>query len=308
LECEGSELWFNRTDMLRQHLLIAAALGAVACAQIAGFEQLTSKQQPNGGGASGFAGSLATHGGAAAGAESKAGGETVAAAGDGASGGALGGAGGNGSVAGAAGTGTTGGKVGSAGSAGAGGGEVVGGCNAQQLKNGSFDAGPVAWDQASTAPGISEVADVILAKSNVRLTTAQVTPKSDDYLAWLGGRPNSSQGTRVNLLQNVQIPAKVSNLVVSGWIRIRTTEPVAADANDQLDLALQDDQDFWSFHVWRVADATDEWQSFEYQADDVTVLDAVRGRTLTFIAESKTDTSYETHFWLDSLSFIAECP
>jgi hypothetical protein len=308
LERKGSELWFNRTNMLRQRLLIAASLGAVACAQIAGFEQLTSKQQPNGGGVSGFAGSVATSGGTSGGADSKAGAGTVAAAGDGASAGALGGAGGNGSVASTAGMATTAGKAGSAGSAGTGGGEVVGGCNAQQLNNANFDAGPVAWDQASTAPGINEVADVILAKSNVRLTTAQVTPKSDDYLAWLGGRPNSSQGTRVNLLQNVQIPAKVSNLVVSGWIRIRTTEPVAADANDQLDLALQDDQDFWSFHVWRVADATDEWQWFEYQADDVTVLDAVRGRTLTFIAESKTDTSYETHFWLDSLSFIAECP
>jgi hypothetical protein len=57
-----------------------------------------------------------------------------------------------------------------------------------------------------------------------------------------------------------------------------------------------------------VADATDQWQAFEYQADDPAVLDAVRGRSLTFIAESKTDTSYETHFWLDSLSFIAECP
>jgi hypothetical protein len=185
---------------------------------------------------------------------------------------------------------------------------VVGGCNAQQLMNASFDAGPVAWEQASTAPGILEVADVILAKSNTRLTTAQVAPKSDDYLAWLGGRPNSDKGTRVNLFQNVQIPAKVSNLIVSGWIRIRTTEPVAAEAEDQLDLALQDDENFWSFHVWRAADATDQWQSFEYQADDPTVLDAVRGRTLTFIAESKTDTTYETHFWLDSLSLIAECP
>lgn len=297
--------------MLRQRLLIAAALGAMACAQIAGFEQLTSKPPPNDGGAGGSA----PGSGAAAGTDSnsRAGGtdSVGGASGLAANGGAVGDAGSDGSSASASGTATTGGSAGSgssAGSAGAGGSEVVGGCNAQQLKNANFDAGPLAWEQASTAPGIIEVADVILAKTNARLTTAQVAPKSDNYLAWLGGRPNSDKGTRVNLLQTVQIPAKVSSLRVSGWIRIRTSEPVAADANDQLDLALQDDHDFWSFHVWRVADATDQWQTFEYQADDPTVLDAVRGRSLTFIAESKTDTSYETHFWLDSLSLIAECP
>lgn len=303
--------------MLRQRLLIAAALSAVACAQIAGFEQLTSKPAPNQEGTGGSAGS-ATSSGASAGTDSHSSAGAAdgvgAASGLGASGGTSGDAGGDGSGTSTSGTATgggtsgTSGSAGSSASAGAGGSEVVGGCNAQQLKNASFDAGPVAWEQASTAPGILEVADVILAKTNARLTTAQVAPKSDNYLAWLGGRPNSDKGTRVNLLQTVQIPAKVSNLVVSGWIRIRTTEPVAADSNDQLDLALQDDQDFWSFHVWRVADATEQWQAFEYQADDSAVLDAVRGRSLTFIAESKTDTSFETHFWLDSLSLIAECP
>jgi hypothetical protein len=304
--------------MLRQRLLIAVALGVTACAQIAGFEQLTSKRPPNAAGAGGLAGS-ASAGSAAtsAGTDSTGGTKAVeASAGAGADGDVEADAGGNGNSAGSAGTPTTGGNGGSAGggggssagTAGSAGGEVVGGCNAQQLKNANFDAGPVAWDQASTALGIIEVADVILAKGNARLTTAQVAPKSDDYLAWLGGRPNSEKGTRVNLFQNILIPAKVSNLVVSGWIRIRTLEPVAADANDQLDLALQDDENFWSFHVWRAGDATDQWQSFEYQADDPTVLDAVRGRTLTFIAESKTDTTNATHFWLDSLSLIAECP
>jgi hypothetical protein len=299
--------------MLRQRLLIAAALSAMACAQLAGFEQLTSKQPPNDEGAGGLAGSASSSASAGIGASSAGATETVeAAAGAGDSGG-VGNAGSKGSSAGAAataagGTAASAGSGSNAGSAGSAGSEMVGGCNAQQLQNAQFDAGPVAWQQASTAPGILEVADVILAKGNARLATAQVAPKSDDYLAWLGGRPNSDKGTRVNLFQSVQIPAKVSNLVVSGWIWIRSTEPVAADSNDQLDLALQDEEDFWSFHVWRVADATQQWQAFEYQADDPTVLDAVRGRTLTFIAESKTDTTYETHFWLDSLSFIAECP
>jgi hypothetical protein len=300
--------------MRRHCLMIAAALASAACAQIAGFEQLSSKKPPNDEGAAGSVGGGVSN---SNGVPSK-GGANGSDAGESAGGGD-GEAGGNvnignnaGFAAGGVGPGGSGSAAGGAaaagGSAAGGGGAVVGGCNAEQLKNGSFDAGPVDWTQESTAPGILGVDDVILDQANSRLTLVQVTPKSGNYLAWLGGRPNSDKSTRVNLLQSVQIPAKVSNLVVSGWIRMRTTEPVAVEANDQLDLALQDDDDFWSFHVWRVGDLPDEWQAFEFEADNPAVLDAVRGRTLTFIAESKTDTSYETHFWLDSLSFVAECP
>jgi hypothetical protein len=295
--------------MRRQWLVIAVSFYAAACAQIAGFEQLSPKKQPSDAGAGGFAGAIAS----TSGGSSTPSGGTNDREGEG---GNLGDAGSNvnignnagatpvagtgGSTAGSAGTGT--------GNAGSGGAEVVGGCNAQQLKNAHFDRGAIDWTQESTAPGILGVDDVILEKNSARLTTAQVAPKSGSYLAWLGGNPNSQQGTRVNLLQEVEIPEKISNLIVSGWIRIQTSEPVAAESNDQLDIALQDENDFWSFHVWYVASASDEWQPFEYEADDPTVLDALRGRKLTFIVESKTDTSFATHFWVDSLSFIAECP
>lgn len=301
--------------MRRQSSLIAAALCAVACAQIAGFEQLSSKKAPGDAGAAG-SGAGPVNGGAfsAGGAHDAGDGEAGSGdpgnvnTGNNAGVGATGGAGASAGGLSAGSGGSTGGP--GAGSGGSAGGEVevVGGCNAQQLRNAFFDAGPSGWTEDSSSPGILGVDDVILEKSSTRLTAVNVAPKSDDYLAWFGGRPNSDEGTRVNLMQDVQIPAKISNLIVTGWIRIRTTEPVAAESNDQLDIALQDDSDFWSFHVWRVEDATDEWQPFEVQADDPTVLDALRGRTLTFIVESKTDTSYETHFWLDSLSFIAECP
>lgn len=295
--------------MRRQCLVIAFSLYAAACAQIAGFEQLSPKKQLSDAGAGAAAGLDGADSGGVAGRVANGGATEPSGGANGGEGGKGQGASGAGNVGNAAtaGSGPVGGGAGT-GNAGSGGAEVVGGCNAEQLKNAHFDRGAVDWTQESTAPGILGVDDVILEKNSERLLAAQVTPKTDNYLAWLGGRPNSSKPTRVNLLQSVQIPQKISNLVVSGWIRIKTTEPMVADSHDQLDIALQDEDNFWSFHVWYVDVADDEWHPFEYRADDPSVLDAVRGRALTFIIESKTDTSFETHFWVDSLSFIAECP
>lgn len=295
--------------MRRHWLPLAVSFYAAACAQIAGFEQLTPRQQSSGAGTGAFAGAIASGGSTpAVGGSPDDEGEAEG------GGSSFGNAGGNVNIGNNAGAPPSAGMGGSAsggteaGGAGSGGVEVVGGCNAQQLKNAFFDRGPFDWTQESTAPGILGVDDIILEKNNPRLTAAQVAPVSGDYLAWLGNRPNSDINTRVNLLQQVDIPEKISRLVVSGRIRIRTTEPTVADAKDWLDIALQDEDDFWSFHVWYVDAASEEWQTFEYAADDTALLDAVRGRTVTFIVESKTDTSYETHFWVDSLRFIAECP
>lgn len=297
--------------MHRPCLLIALTLGAAACAQIAGFEQLSSKKagEPGAGGTAG----VAVSGGSSTDGDGLEGGESTS-GGSGNSGGNVNIGNNAGATAGGgrASGGGAGGSAGSGGAAGGGGGsagaEVVGGCNREQLANRHFDAGPVGWRQESTAPGILAVDDVIVEKSSERLAGLEVMPQSGNYLGWFGGRPNSEKSTRVNLLQRVDIPANISRLVVSGWIWIRTTEPVVAESNDQLDVALQNDSDFWSFHVWYVDAAEDEWQWFEYEVDNTTVLDELRGNTLDFIVESKTDTSFETHFWLDSLSFIAECP
>jgi hypothetical protein len=294
-----------RSNGMRRHWLpLALAFYGAACAQIAGFEQLTPKKQLNEAGTGGFAGAMSA--GSAAG---------VDGATDGAGeGGTVNQAGGNvniGNNAGATSTAGMGGSAGSgagAGDAGSGGVEVVGGCNAEQLKNAFFDRGPVDWTEDSTAPGILGVDDVILERSSSRLTEVQVGPQSGDYLAWFGNEPNSDINTRVNLMQEVDIPDRISRLVVSGWIRIRSEETVLADSKDWLDIALQRGEDFWAFHTWYIDAADDEWQTFEYAADNPTVLDAVRGQTVTFIIESKTDTSLETSFWVDSLSFIAECP
>jgi hypothetical protein len=296
--------------MLRRWLPLALSFYGAACAQIAGFEQLTPKKQLNEAGTGGFAGAISAGPTAGDGGAPDGAGE----------GGNVNEAGGNvniGNNAGAtstAGTTSTAGMGGSAGSgagagnAGSGGVEVVGGCDAEQLKNAFFDRGPVDWTTESTAPGILGVDDVILERNSLRLTEVQVEPQSGDYLAWFGNEPNSDINTRVNLMQEVDIPDRISRLVVSGRIRIRTDEPVVAEANDWLDIALQDEDDFWAFHTWYVDAADEEWQAFEYAADNPAVLDAVRGRTVTFIIESKTDTSSRTDFWVDSLSFIAECP
>jgi hypothetical protein len=295
--------------MRRHWLPLALSLYAAACAQIAGFEQLTPKKQPSGAGTGGFAGAMA------AGATTGDGGATDG-AGEGGNGSDAGGnvnIGNNAGAASTAGTTSTAGMGGSAGSgagagnAGSGGVEIVGGCNAEQLKNAFFDRGPLDWTMESTAPGIEVVEDVILERNSLRLTEVQVAPQSGNYLAWLGNAPNSDP-THISLMQEVELPEKISRLVVSGRIRIRSEETVLADANDWLDIALQDEDDFWAFHTWYIDAADDEWQMFEYAADDRAVLDELRGRTVTFVVESKTDTTLETSFWVDSLSFIAECP
>jgi len=199
-----------------------------------------------------------------------------------------------------------GGSAPTAGSAGA---PVIGGCNAELLRNGNFDAGPVDWRMESTAPGISEVSDIITKGDNARLVAANVAPYSGNYLAWLGGTQNSDKGTHMNLQQDVQIPLKVSRLVVSGWIQIKSTEPDPKFTSDQIDLTLQDvDPKYYSFHFWKGTEVTNGWKFFTYDIYDSTTLDVIRGRTMPFYAESIADTGEISSFWLDSISLFAECP
>jgi hypothetical protein len=312
--------------MLHQRLLLVSALSVVACAQIAGFEQLSSPTGDDQGGSTADAGRAsraggsavaggghvggATGAGATAGASSRAGsGGNVESGGSAPTAGATGATGGDsgaaaGSVGAAAGsTGTTAGAGGSAGA------PVIGGCNAQLLKNPDFDAGPIDWRLDSNAPGILELSDVINKGTNQASIMANVTPRPGSlYLASLGGVVDSGTNTHVAITQEVHIPAKVSKLVLSGWIQIRTTEPDPEHTTDQLDLAFQDGEMFWSFHFWKGTEVINTWQSFNYPVSDGPVLNALRGRTLTFAAEAQADISQVTSYWLDSLSLFAECP
>jgi hypothetical protein len=311
--------------MLRHRPLIALALSVGACAQIAGFDELSSKHSQADAGASGAAGTRVTTGGNAAkagngsgavGAESDAGemssGGAVGEAGNANSNNASGTANAGGGGASGGGSGSAGGGA-SAGTAGSGGTEVVGGCNQQQITNGFFDAGPSAgWQQASTAPGIIDVSNVILRDDNARLAAAGIAPVSGRYLAWFGNKPNSEQGTRVNLFQKVTIPVNVNNLVVSGSIRIRTESTDPEKDIDQFEISLTEQNDLdsivWVFKLWYPSDATDRWTAFEAPEDDPDVLATLAGHTWNLIASSKSDTGDETDFWLDSLSFVAGCP
>ncbi|HKO48649.1 MAG TPA: hypothetical protein VJV79_13050 [Polyangiaceae bacterium] len=324
--------------MFLQRLAFASMLCLAACAQIAGFEPLGSDKSENAGAGGGSAGSSAAsagksqtdggslggtnragsnHGGALSkgGASSKGGapsnggvtssGGALSNGGSSNNAGALSNAGKGGTLAGGGGAPATGGSTASAGSAGM---APVGVCNSQLLRNGDFDAGLLEWREDSNAPGLSELSDLIVKHPTEGLTLANVAPQSGSYLAWLGGSLDSDKGTHTTLMQDVQIPMKVSRLVLTGWIQIKTTEPDPKYTKDQVDLSLQDDNNFWSFHYWKGNEVTAGWQSFSYEVAEGQVLDVLRGRRLTFYAEAIADTSEISSFWLDSLSLFAECP
>ena len=328
-----------RNVIIRLRLLVASALSCaatVACAQIAGFDHLSSRssEADDGGSSSASGGTFSAAGKAdaiagrhfdVAGSGPNTSGGTEEPAGSGGkvnSGSAgrteTGGSAGKAANGGTGGHFASGGNVGNGGStpiggsaatAGAAGAPVIGGCNAELLRNGNFDAGPVDWRMESTAPGITEVSDIITKGDNARLVAANVAPYSGNYLAWLGGTQNTDKGTHMNLQQDVQIPLKVSRLIVSGWIQIKSTEPDPQFTADQIDLTLQDvDPKYYSFHFWKGTEVTNGWKFFSYDIYESTTLDIIRGRTMPFYAESIADTGEISSFWLDSISLFAECP
>jgi hypothetical protein len=302
LEYRGSELSLSRTGMLRQRLLVVATLGAVACAQIAGFDDLSSKQ-PSSNDEAGSAGSASSGGkssnaaGSSNGATSSAGTDSLQpSAGESSSGGVAGGAG----RGGGAGTATGGTSAGA---------QEVGGCNRQLLLNADFDAGATEWTLESTTPGILDLEDVILEDTSERLSVAQVAPASGHWLAWLGGN-SDAKPTKLRLLQKVHIPENVSKLQVSFqlWIDTEEPDPDPEKVFDRLDLQMEDDVDSWSFDYWSVDDVSTKWHVFTREIVDAGLLDAWRGTDMSFVAESKSDTGYATAFWIDSLVLTAQCP
>ncbi len=307
-------------------LSLVGMLGVGACAQIAGFEDLTARN-PDGeqggtasgastAGASGSASGKPGAGGSASGGASGTSGTSSTEAGAGeppTEGGAGPGSGNAGAASGSGGAPIT---AGAGGSAGSGGSPVIGACNVNLLRNGDFDAGATEWQQDSEAPGITEVADLIIRDDNQALLAAKVAPKSGHYLGWLGGVLDKDEGTLTRLQQTVQIPSKVSKLVVSGWLHIETSEPVVAESFDHFELGLLDDGDGqWLLRTWwldaaegKPAPAFDTWFSFSEELPESSWLDQIRGRTLTFIVDAQADTTFVTSFWVDSLSLVATCP
>ena len=310
--------------MRRYALSLLASLGAGACAQIAGFDDLTARNPDGAGGGD-------TAGMSAAGSEVSGAGKPPSAGSTG-NGGAPGASGktssepsaGESPAEGGSTSAGNGGGVHTSGSgggpstagAGSGGSPVIGACNVNLLRNGDFDAGATEWEQDSEAPGILDVSDLIIADDNAVLAAAKVAPKTGRYLGWLGGVLDEEEGTHTRLQQAVHIPAKVSKLVVSGWLHIKTTEPDAALSFDHFELGLLDDGDGqWLMRTWwlhaaegNAAPMLDTWFSFSEELPESAWLDQIRGQTLTFIVDAQADTSEVTSFWVDSLSLIATCP
>jgi hypothetical protein len=300
--------------MYPQRFALAGALCVAACAQIAGFEDLPYQEKETTGQGGSTAGrTSATNAGHSSAGDSN--GPSFAGTSGSSSGGAFSGSGQSGALVSAGKGGASaggGGAPAAAGStangAGSAGTAAVSACNTNLLRNADFDAGPLEWRQESRAPGILEPSDLIIQNTNQALTMANVAPVSGQYLAWLGGVLDSDRGSHTSLVQEVQIPAKVSKLVLSGYVQIKSSETDPQVAKDQLDLTLQDDEMYWSFHFWKGTEVTSGWLAFSYAMGDGARLDALRGRTLSFYAEAIADTEDISSFWLDSLSLVAECP
>lgn len=310
--------------MRLQALSIVVLLGVAACAQIAGFEELEASQPDEVGGASiggSFAGSGLSDAGRPAGAGNVPSGGTLGASGattsseptagenaDPAHGGSIGVGSEPSSEGGGGSTSQAGGVAGSGGS------PVVGDCDVNLLRNPDFEEGPAVWDYVAKNLPLT-LRDLIVHDSSTKLASAGVSPKAGHYLAWLGGALNDDGGSRTEILQQVQIPAKATKLVVSGWLQVKTSEPPTAAPYDHFEFTLDDDQDGqWFFHTWWLNPSQGDtpaqrgqWFSFSEQleADD---LEQVRGRRLTFVADAQADTENETSYWLDSLSLVASCP
>lgn len=208
-------------------------------------------------------------------------------------------------VAGAGGTNNAGsGGTGTAGSGGSGG-EVIGGCGNQLLANAAFDSGRTGvWTEESTYAGV----EILTRRDDAQLVAAGVTPHTGDWLAWLGGIPDNDEERKhtVKLRQTIAVPADAASLTVSGRYWIKTAENPNDAVYDELFIEIEEQEDVvvQLLHMVSNLDDTTGWTSFERSTDN---LDQIRGRTLTFRAYSRTDFTYQTSFYLDSLRLVANC-
>lgn len=256
--------------------------GAASLGQ--GGEDDTGGSSTSGGSGSGTGGSTGNDGGSSAGPNSGG----TGGGGTGASGGAASGATG-------AGTGGTSNMAGT-------GGEVIGGCDNQLLANANFDAGPTSsWREETEWPGL----DIIMQSDDPDLVETGVTPHSGDFLAWLGGVPdNEYDAYRVILRQDVAIPPDASTLTLSGYYWITTLDEPDV-VYDEAYLEFEDDDGTtWQALPLTNVDYTDGWVPFEASTSE---LDRMGGRTVTFVAYSRTDPMGITSFFLDSLRLEAGC-
>jgi hypothetical protein len=211
-------------------------------------------------------------------------------------------AGSAGMPAGTGGRSAAGGAAGTSGTSGTSGGEPIGGCNHQLLANADFEAGAgLPWQESSDWPGVT----IVVPASDAGLQKEGVSPYGGNYLAWLGGIPdNPYDHYEVTLTQELTIPEATSELTLSGEYLIHS-EDGAEGAYDEAYLQLNiDDETEWLARSFTNQDMGREWKSFTARTTD---LDPLRGKTVTFIAYSRTDLDGKTSFWLDDLRLQATC-
>lgn len=297
--------------------------GSGGTAEQAGDTALGSGGESDGGApANGATGGANNGGTGARGGGSSSGGDTsmdggaanaagTAVGGNGANGGSVAAGGASGGASSGAGA-ASGGRVGSGGrgaagdaaiaGAGTGGQAAIGGCDQQQLANANFEAGPGApWQELSEWPGI----EIISANEDPKLQAQGVAAYGGHYLAWLGGVPDDMYDSHnVTLSQSVTIPDGTSTLTLTGEYRVKSDEPTDA-VYDEAYVQLEDtDTVYWVALQLSNEDQGDSWQTFSVNTTD---LDAIRGKTLNFVAYSRTDPMVPTSFFLDDLVLTATC-
>lgn len=177
------------------------------------------------------------------------------------------------------------------------------GCDRELLENGDFEAGRKVWSE--TWDG-GDPFQIIVPRNHARLSAAGVSPRDGNYLAWLGGIPDDEWDSHNTVLsQPVQIPADAAVLTLKGYIWVRSLETPETKADYAvIELADEEGNIPWQIQLWNRDHATSDWVYFEKSSNE---LDLVRGQTLTFVAQARTDLTEESSFWLDSLSFVASC-
>jgi hypothetical protein len=182
--------------------------------------------------------------------------------------------------------------------------EVIGGCFNQLLGNGNFDAGHSAWQE------VAPVRDVIVPRDLPALVAAGVAPQSGDYLAWIGGVPNSEYDFyQTTISQDVAIPAEALSLTLTGYVWVAQPELGQMPA-DWAVLEFQDPDPnsqqslLWQIALWNDASVTSGWQYFEIARADV---EKMKGRTITLVGSAKTNGGGTLSVWLDSLRLEARC-
>jgi len=193
---------------------------------------------------------------------------------------ATGGSGAGGSATGGTGTGGIGGAAGAA------------ACHVELLTNGSFEAGNVGWTASPT--------DRRLIYLFGEVDPTVVPPKESDYVAWLG---YSVVSQTVTLSQTIHIPAGTTSITVSGSVYIQTDEDrtpydfgyVETTTSSQTDPEMS----------WSNSNAADVWVPFSVTRPQ----NGLAGQTATFRMRVVMDDAFNTSFFFDNLSFIANlCP